>query len=315
MPPRHLDRSARDSEKIPSHVLGETAPQWSNYLHFRLNPEVVLALSTRKVPGEQMVGEEVELCAAPKPGRSRAVQALLGDAIDGDQTLFTRQDSVEAAWRVVDPVLGNATPLHLYEPGTWGPPDADGLIDGYGPGTIPRRQNRRIGERVHHEDTETRRKCETRNDKCEMNAQKNAPAHSVFRIYHFSWEGVRQSAWPIVRPKTRQSLDQQLHHAPPLLGRGGVRVARAGIGRKQVPGAHDRHPAAVDRVEFCFGRGTCVRRQCAVGIAGHEFRSIGHDERRLHLARVIARVGEDSRSTSASTLYQLHKNSCAEVWP
>ncbi|HEY1603361.1 MAG TPA: glucose-6-phosphate dehydrogenase [Pirellulales bacterium] len=123
-------------KKYPQTILGETTPSWSNYLRFRLNPEVVLALSTRaKVPGEQMIGEEVELHAQHQSPEDREpYERLLGDAIDGDQTLFTRQDAVEAAWRVVDPVLGNATPLHIYEPNTWGPPDADkALIDGHGP--------------------------------------------------------------------------------------------------------------------------------------------------------------------------------------
>jgi glucose-6-phosphate 1-dehydrogenase len=123
-------------KKYPATILGESEPTWSNYLRFRLNPDVVLALSTRaKVPGEQMVGEEVELCAQHQSPEDREpYERLLGDAIEGDQTLFTRQDAVEAAWRIVDPVLGNVTPLHVYEPGTWGPPDADkALIDGHGP--------------------------------------------------------------------------------------------------------------------------------------------------------------------------------------
>ena len=117
-------------------MLGKSETSWANYLRFRLNPEVVLALSTRvKVPGEQMVGEEVELFAQHQsPDDREPYERLLGDALDGDQTLFTREDAVEAAWRIVDPVLGNSTPLHIYEPNTWGPPDADqALIDGHGP--------------------------------------------------------------------------------------------------------------------------------------------------------------------------------------
>jgi glucose-6-phosphate 1-dehydrogenase len=123
-------------KKLPQTVLSEAESGWSNYLRFRLNPEVVLALSTRaKVPGEQMRGEEVELHAQHQSPEDREpYERLLGDAINGDQTLFTREDAVEAAWRVVDPVLGNVTPLHVYEPNTWGPPDADeALIDGHGP--------------------------------------------------------------------------------------------------------------------------------------------------------------------------------------
>jgi glucose-6-phosphate 1-dehydrogenase len=55
-------------------------------------------------------------------------ERLLGDAADGDATLFARQDSVEAAWRVVNPVLGDATLLHEYEPGAWGPPEVDRFL-------------------------------------------------------------------------------------------------------------------------------------------------------------------------------------------
>ncbi len=123
-------------KKYPQTMLGKSETSWANYLRFRLNPEVVLALSTRvKVPGEQMVGEEVELFAQHQsPDDREPYERLLGDALDGDQTLFTREDAVEAAWRIVDPVLGNSTPLHIYEPNTWGPPDADqALIDGHGP--------------------------------------------------------------------------------------------------------------------------------------------------------------------------------------
>ena len=123
-------------KKFPATILGESEPSWSNYLRFRLNPDVVLALSTRaKVPGEEMIGEEVELLAQHQSLEDREpYERLLGDAIDGDQTLFTRQDAVEAAWRIVDPILGNVTPLHMYEPNTWGPPDADkALVDGHGP--------------------------------------------------------------------------------------------------------------------------------------------------------------------------------------
>ena len=55
-------------------------------------------------------------------------ERLLGDAMRGDQTLFAREDTVEAAWRVVGGILGDATPLHPYRPGTWGPAEADRLL-------------------------------------------------------------------------------------------------------------------------------------------------------------------------------------------
>jgi glucose-6-phosphate 1-dehydrogenase len=56
-----------------------------------------------------------------------AYERLLGDALQGDATLFARQDAVEAAWAIVDPVLGSSTPLHTYLPGSWGPAEADAL--------------------------------------------------------------------------------------------------------------------------------------------------------------------------------------------
>jgi len=105
----------------------DTAP---NSLRFQLGPAVQLALRARaKSPGEQMVGEEVELLAQHQhPGEMPPYERLLGDAMRGDPTLFAREDSVEAAWTVVEPILGDVVPLHPYQPGTWGPPEADRLI-------------------------------------------------------------------------------------------------------------------------------------------------------------------------------------------
>ncbi len=57
-------------------------------------------------------------------------ERLLSDAMKGDATLFTREDSVEAEWRVVERILGDATPIHSYEPGTWGPAEADRIVAG-----------------------------------------------------------------------------------------------------------------------------------------------------------------------------------------
>jgi glucose-6-phosphate 1-dehydrogenase len=83
----------------------------------------VIALGTKaKKPGELMVGERIELVACRHaPDEMGPYERLLGDAANGDATLFAREDSVEASWRVVGPVLGNATPFHEYEAGTWGP--------------------------------------------------------------------------------------------------------------------------------------------------------------------------------------------------
>ena len=75
-----------------------------------------------KRPGEEMVGDAVELIARHSlAGEKSPYERLLGDAIRGDASLFTRDDVVEAAWRVVDPVLHGAQPVAAYEPGTWGP--------------------------------------------------------------------------------------------------------------------------------------------------------------------------------------------------
>jgi glucose-6-phosphate 1-dehydrogenase len=79
-------------------------------------------------PGERMEGRCIELIAHYQPpDEMEPYQRLLGDAISGDATLFAREDSVEHAWRVVDPILGNRAPLYEYEPGTWGPPEAGQL--------------------------------------------------------------------------------------------------------------------------------------------------------------------------------------------
>jgi glucose-6-phosphate 1-dehydrogenase len=105
-----------------------------NRVRFRISPEVVIALRTRvKVAGEDMVGEDVELVARHHaPDEMPPYQRLLGDALDNDPTLFSRQDTVEAAWRVVDPILDGSTHVHPYEPGTWGPPEANRLMSGIG---------------------------------------------------------------------------------------------------------------------------------------------------------------------------------------
>ena len=78
-----------------------------------------------------MIGREVELFVSQEKGDDAdAYERLIGDALRGDATLFARQDEVEAAWRIVDPVLGAASPIDEYEPGSWGPGTAADLIDG-----------------------------------------------------------------------------------------------------------------------------------------------------------------------------------------
>jgi glucose-6-phosphate 1-dehydrogenase len=76
-----------------------------------------------------MKGEPTELSLVKRPRGDDLTpyERLLGDAMSGDQALFAREDGVEAAWAVVDRVLGDATPIHEYEPGSWGPKEADRL--------------------------------------------------------------------------------------------------------------------------------------------------------------------------------------------
>jgi glucose-6-phosphate 1-dehydrogenase len=99
-----------------------------NYLRFRVSPEVALAIGlTVMDPEEKMIGQSVELLLSrhPAAGEMDAYERVLGDAMEGDRTLFAREDYVEEAWRIVDPVLKAGTPVHEYEPGTWGPREVD----------------------------------------------------------------------------------------------------------------------------------------------------------------------------------------------
>lgn len=103
-----------------------------NYFCFGLNPEVAISVGARvKAPGEAMVGAETELSLCRNPGDSmRPYERLLGDAIRGDPSLFGRDDCIEAAWRVVEPVLQCVEPPPQYAPDTWGPPQATRIIEG-----------------------------------------------------------------------------------------------------------------------------------------------------------------------------------------
>ena len=110
----------------PQTVFRADEPSRANYIRFRLSPDVTIALGARaKTPGEAMAGEQTELNVMHQPGDEMSeYERLIGDAMDGDTTLFARKDSAEAQWRIVEPILGNASPLHEYEPGTWGPAEA-----------------------------------------------------------------------------------------------------------------------------------------------------------------------------------------------
>ena len=119
----------------PPRIFDEPQPGRNNYVRFRLGPgRVVIALGGRtKVPGAVLAGRDVELSVCDfEGGEHDAYERLLGDALKGDATLFARWDGVEAAWRVVDPVLNLHTPVHEYEPGSWGPAAADEIVRGAG---------------------------------------------------------------------------------------------------------------------------------------------------------------------------------------
>ena len=118
-------------KKPPQVVFSEATPSLGNYLRFRLNPQVAIAVGARaKRPGEGMAGQPVELSVVEQPLETRLgdYERLLGDAMNGDATLFARQDVVEAAWAIVDPLLHDPGPMFEYEPGSWGPPQADALV-------------------------------------------------------------------------------------------------------------------------------------------------------------------------------------------
>ena len=114
-------------------ALTTPCPGQANYVRFRLSPDVTIAIGARvKRPGEQLIGDPAELKVVSHPSGDEmdAYERLLSDAMVGDGTLFSDQEGVEAAWAVVQPVLGSVTPMHDYDPGTWGPAEAAKLTAG-----------------------------------------------------------------------------------------------------------------------------------------------------------------------------------------
>jgi glucose-6-phosphate 1-dehydrogenase len=108
----------------------ESATGRSNYVRFRLSPNSAVALAARvKLAGKDFVGEQRELYLSEElPGEETPYERLLGDAMAGDGALFTREDAVEAAWAVVDPVLKTHHRVRSYKRHTWGPKAADAII-------------------------------------------------------------------------------------------------------------------------------------------------------------------------------------------
>jgi len=106
----------------------------ANYLRFRLSPSSAVALAARvKRVGKEFIGDQRELyLLEERSGEETPYERLLGDAMAGNGALFTREEAVEAAWAVVDPVLTTQHQVHPYTEGSWGPQEADMLISADG---------------------------------------------------------------------------------------------------------------------------------------------------------------------------------------
>jgi glucose-6-phosphate 1-dehydrogenase len=125
----------------PHAIFGHLGAQQANYFRFRLGPDVRIGLGARaKAAGEAMKGEAVELSVC-RHGAAEMTpyERLIGDALDGDPGLFSRQDVVEAAWRIVDPILRNEKPVEVYESGSWGPASAENMVRAFGGWHAPER--------------------------------------------------------------------------------------------------------------------------------------------------------------------------------
>jgi glucose-6-phosphate 1-dehydrogenase len=121
-----------DLQRPPHMVFPEPVPTLTNYVRFRLGPEVAIAIGARaKRAGDVMAGEGVELMVRNQTADEMgAYERLIGDAMRGDANLFARADGVEAAWRIVEPILGDVTPIYEYEKGSWGPAEANYVLEG-----------------------------------------------------------------------------------------------------------------------------------------------------------------------------------------
>ena len=106
-----------------------------NHVRFRISPEITIAFGTNVMaPGEDTAAQSAEIIASrhPRADEMDAYERVLGDAMAGDATLFAREDYVEEAWRIVDPVLKAGTPVYEYEPNTWGPREVDETVSPLG---------------------------------------------------------------------------------------------------------------------------------------------------------------------------------------
>ena len=118
-------------KRPPQSLFADATPKngRQNYLRFRLSPDSALALAARvKLAGEEFIGEQRELYLLEEQPGEEPYERLLGDAMNGNGALFTREDAVEAAWTVVEPVLKHHHRVRRYKRGSWGPKEADALI-------------------------------------------------------------------------------------------------------------------------------------------------------------------------------------------
>ncbi|TPK93841.1 MULTISPECIES: glucose-6-phosphate dehydrogenase [unclassified Mesorhizobium] len=130
--PVHATEVIVRMKRPPLDVFDPIKPGDANYVRFRIDPQVAISIGAqRKVAGDDMIGEQVELTALDDTkGDMPPYERLIGDAMNGNGQLFTRQDAAELAWRIVGPVLGDTTAPAIYAPRTWGPADA---MNGFGP--------------------------------------------------------------------------------------------------------------------------------------------------------------------------------------
>ncbi len=121
--PAHATEVVVRFKRPPVALFGDVAQAPSNYVRFRLGPDISIGIGARrKAAGEGMRGEAVELGAVDDAtGDMAPYERLIGDAMAGERQLFTRQDAAELAWRIVEPILDNPTPPPRYAPGSWGP--------------------------------------------------------------------------------------------------------------------------------------------------------------------------------------------------
>lgn len=124
--PTHATEIVVRLKPPPHDVFDEIRPENSNYIRFRIAPEVSVAIGARrKAAGDTMIGEKVELSAVDDAkGDMEPYERLINDALNGNGQLFTRQDASEIAWRIVAPVLDDTSAPIVYQPGTWGPEEA-----------------------------------------------------------------------------------------------------------------------------------------------------------------------------------------------